>query len=413
MPRALRSPFESATARQKLDIRKKPYWLRLGPGLSLGFRRNRGTGTWSVRASDGGGGEWLKKFGLADDFEPADGKRVLSYVQAVEEARKLTRQGDGTEDPTKPLTLDQALTRYGQDLQARGANPYNAKQPRVHLTPALLSKPLALITAHELKHWRDSLIVKGKVKPATINRVMNSLQAALELAAKHRSHIWRQGLESLPDSQRARNVVLPDVKVLELVAACYAQDAALGLLADVVAVTGARPGQATRLRCDDLVLGAKPKLMMPKSGKGGGRARSARKTERYSVPITPALASKLQRAAADRAADAFLLLRRDGQRWGEDVHRDYRRDMIAAIEAVDLDPKETTLYALRHSSIVRQLLCGVPIRLVAALHNTSVSQIERNYSRHISEFSDDLSRAALLTEVPAGNVVKLPRAREG
>jgi len=58
------------------------------------------------------------------------------------------------------------------------------------------------------------------------------------------------------------------------------------------------------------------------------------------------------------------------------------------------------------------LLKNIPIRLIAALHNTSVGQIERNYSRHITEHSsDDLARTGLLPEpTPAsGNVVPLAR----
>ena len=55
-----------------------------------------------------------------------------------------------------------------------------------------------------------------------------------------------------------------------------------------------------------------------------------------------------------------------------------------------------TIYALRHSSIVRQLLAGVPVRVVAANHDTSVVMIERNYSRYISDHADAVARAALL-----------------
>ena len=36
---------------------------------------------------------------------------------------------------------------------------------------------------------------------------------------------------------------------------------------------------------------------------------------------------------------------------------------------IEADP-EATMYALRHSSIVRMLKANVPIRLVASLHNT-------------------------------------------
>jgi hypothetical protein len=74
------------------------------------------------------------------------------------------------------------------------------------------------------------------------------------------------------------------------------------------------------------------------------------------------------------------------------------------VTAIGLDPAEVTMYALRHSSIVRMLLRNVPIRLVASLHNTSVAMIERTYSKHITEHADDISRKVLL-ELPAGDAV--------
>ena len=56
---------------------------------------------------------------------------------------------------------------------------------------------------------------------------------------------------------------------------------------------------------------------------------------------------------------------------------------------------KVTLYALRHTSIVRQLLANVPVRVVAALHDTSTTMIERNYSRYIADHADELARATL------------------
>ena len=68
-----------------------------------------------------------------------------------------------------------------------------------------------------------------------------------------------------------------------------------------------------------------------------------------------------------------------------------------------------TCYSLRHSSIVRGLVRGLPIRLVATQHDNSVIQIERNYSRFIADVSDSLIRGAMLdlSEPAAGNVVPL------
>ena len=53
-------------------------------------------------------------------------------------------------------------------------------------------------------------------------------------------------------------------------------------------------------------------------------------------------------------------------------------------------------YCLRHSSITRQLLRGVPCRVTASNHDTSVAMVERTYSKFIVDHSDQLTRAALL-----------------
>ena len=300
-------------------------------------------------------------------------------------------EGAETEALTKPVTVSEALNAYEADLQARDANPYNAKQPRVHLTPNLLSKPIALITASELTHWRNGLIKKG-LEPTSFNRMRNNLCAAVELVAKHRSHVWKAGLEKLPDTRTARNVVLSDAEVLALVAATYRHDQALGLFAGVLATTGTRPSQAVRFLVEDLQAGTKPKLMMPASGKGGGRNRAEKKVKRYPVPVTSALALKLKTAAKDRAGNVPLLLRSNGQPWSVKNVYDYCRDIRKVVKGIGLDPFKVTLYALRHSSITRMLLRGVPIRIVASMHNTSVSQIERHYSAFIQDHADDLTR---------------------
>jgi integrase len=378
------------------------------------YRRNKTNGTWVLKASDGHGAYWTKAFALADDFEEADGKKVLTFYQAQDQAKKLARGGHGNAD-TAPITVDGALKDYKRDLETRSANPYNAESPRVHLTPILLAKPVQLLTAAELKKWRDSLL--DKVAPATVNRVCRCLCAALELARQHDDRIqnrqaWEVGLAGLPDAQEARNVIMPDDKVREFVATAYAHNASFGLLSDVLAVTGTRPSQAARLRVDDLHdHPVRPKLMMPKSAKGGGRNRSQKKHERYSVPITMQLAAGLKEAARGRAGNAPLLLQSDGCPWGDNPGQSYHRLVDKVVTDIRLDPAEVTMYALRHSSIVRMLLQNVPIRLVASLHNTSVRMIERHYSKYIVEYGDEHARAALLQPEPpsGGNIVPLVR----
>jgi integrase len=408
------SALESRSARLRLKIRRRPYsGPSLARGIALMYRRNKTNGTWVLKASDGYGAYWTKAIALADDFEDADAKNVLTFYQAQDQAKKLARGEDGGTG-TAPISVDGALKDYRRDLEARGANPYNAEHPRLHLTSVLVSKPVALLTATELKKWRDSLL--GTMATSTINRLCRCVCAALELARQHderikNSQAWEIGLAGLPDAGEVRNIILSDGMVRAFVAEAYRVDHQLGLLIDVLAVTGARPSQAVRLRVEDLHdHPVRPKLMMPKSGKGGGRNRSAKKSERFSVPVTLQLAALLKAATKTRAIDAPLLLQSEGSPWGNNPGAAYHRHVDRIVKSIGCDPKATA-YCLRHSSIVRQLLANVPIRLVASLHDTSARMIEKHYSRFIAEYADEYARAALLQpEPPAGdNVVPMVR----
>jgi integrase len=418
MARKIRhSALESRSARLKLQVRRRPYsGPRLARGLALMYRRNRTGGAWVLKCSDGHGAYWTKVIGISDDHENADGKNVLDFFQAQTAAKQLARGGDGSAD-TAPITLDAALIAYRRDLESRNANSYNSDWPRLHLTSTLVSKPVALLTATELKKWRDSLL--GKMAPSTINRLGRCVCAALELARQHDERVsnrqaWEVGLANLPDAQAVRNIILTDAQVSAFVSAAYAIDDKLGLLVDTLAISGTRPSQAARLRVEDLRdHPVRPKLMMPRSGKGGGRNRSAKKSERYPVPITTQLAQRLKAAARGRADDAALLVQSDGQPWGDNPGQRYHRAVAEIVTTIGVDPA-ATMYSLRHSSIVRMLLKNIPIRLVASLHNTSTKMIEAHYSRHIAEHGDEHARVALLQhEEPAlitGNVVELALA---
>jgi hypothetical protein len=59
-------------------------------------------------------------------------------------------------------------------------------------------------------------------------------------------------------------------------------------------------------------------------------------------------------------------------------------------------PRSCASPDLRHSSIARDLLANVPVRIVAAKHDTSIPMIERNYSKYIADHADVLSRRAML-----------------
>ncbi|MEY9131923.1 integrase [Bradyrhizobium diazoefficiens] len=413
MPRKLRSAtLETRSARAKLAQARKPYWIAVAPGISLGYRKNAGPGAWNVRAADGKGGNWIKSFAIADDQEDANGATVLDFWQAADKAKALARGGDA--DAGRPATVDEALVDYAADLKVRGASATNATQPRHHLTAALLSKPVSMLAVRELRNWRNGLT--EVMKASSVNRMCKALKACLNLAASHDDRItnvksWTIGLAAIPeDDDTGSNIVLTDDQRRDVVSAAYDEaitapygiDAeTFGVYIEVHAVTGARSSQIAMLDVGDLKATNEPKLMMPSSLKGKNRKTRTRKP----VPIAPSLARKLKALAAGRDASEPLLLL-DGERWNGSA--DHRRPFAAAARAANL-PERATAYALRHTAITRALLAGIPVRLVASSFDTSVAMIEKTYSKYIADHGDEQMRRAVFdVEAPAGgNVVPM------
>ena len=349
------------------------------------------------------GGEWTRRIGLADDHEEANGDSVLTYWAAIDKARALVRGDEGTGD--RPPTVGEAIDAYETHLRAHGGDPKNASRVRGHLTPALASKTVSLLAAKELTAWRSGLIAKG-LSPAAADRVARAFKASLALAARHdarvaNSHARREGLRRLPshETHNPRNIILPDATVRAIVAAAYAHDPNFGLLIEVAAVTGGRFSQIARLDVIDLIGGDRARLMMPSSRKG------KKKPRREPLPIPATLATALKQAARGRPDNAPLLIDGNGERWTEISVETFRE----ITKGLDL-PQDATPYALRHSSIVRMLKANIPIRIVAAHHDTSVVEIERTYSKYILADADALTRAALLdvsSPPAAANVVPI------
>ena len=407
MARSARSSkLETRTARLRLPVAKKPVYVKIGPGISLGYRRNQSAGTWVARVADGKGGNWTKRVGVADDFDDLDENTIFDYWQAHRRVHALARAGnEEAGDSSKPIIVAQALADYERDLSARGGDLANVARVRLHVPPALSGKAVSLLTARELRRFRDGLLRHG-LAPATVNRISHAAKAAFNLAANHDPRIanrpaWQIGLASLHDAEESRNVILSENYIRRIVGAAYGVSREFGRLVEVAAVTGARVGQLAQLLVEDAKDDrGSPHLMMPSSRKGRGQ----KKITHRPVPGSTELLVRLKQSRHDVAPNAPLLTRPDGIQWRKSDHtRPFRR----AVEAAGLDPADVTIYALRHSSIVRQLLAGVPIRVVAVNHDTSVAMIEKTYSKYIGDHSDAITRRALLdlTEPLGGNVV--------
>src|SRR5262249_31924733 len=122
MPRKVRdSSLETRTARSRLAVAHKPYFRLIEPGLHLGYRKlPSGPGTWVARRYSGEGRYTVENLRtpegeiiLADDYEDADGTRILSFAQAQQRARGPRASSGG-------LTVGDVMARYLDYLRSDG-----------------------------------------------------------------------------------------------------------------------------------------------------------------------------------------------------------------------------------------------------------------------------------------------------
>ena len=197
------------------------------------------------------------------------------------------------------------------------------------------------------------------------------------------------------------NQVLGDdqIRLIQVTGEAMDEDGDHFLLALLLAATGARFSQVTRMRVED-VQPTFRRVMVPPSRKGRG------KDAKYiPVRIGDDVLAALARATEGRGGSDVLLERwRYRQVKPTEWERVDRRGWASASEmrrwwarVVDAAGCPGVIpYALRHSSIVRAIRAGLPIRLVAALHDTSVAMIEKHYSRWITESLDELAAQAVV-----------------
>jgi len=183
-----------------------------------------------------------------------------------------------------------------------------------------------------------------------------------------------------------------------------AVDEDFGRMVAVLAATGARFAQLRRMTVADALL-EHGRLMIPQSYKG-----KKKDNQHIRVAIGADIVELLRPAVQDRPLSAPLLERWhvrqiSAVKWERYERGEWKtaselsRHWQEAMKEAGL-PAATIPYALRHSSIVRGLRVGLPIRLVAALHDTSVVMIERHYSRWIVDGLDDLAARAVVTLMP-------------
>ncbi|RTL86946.1 MAG: integrase [Hyphomicrobiales bacterium] len=414
--------IDTAAKRAKLPARKNPYWTKIAGGrggVSLGYRRIEGApGSWVAKIVVAGK-RVEERIGAADDENAAVGD-ALPYRQAVAAALEWSRWKQSAVAEAKKsaqpnnLTVTQAVEDYAEARVARapkaGAITRGRLRSYVLDDTAFAGLALAKLRATDIEAWRRRL--PKRLAPTTENRILNDLRAALNAACeRHRRNLppflrdeIRVGTRARPAASNARKQVLPYDDVRRIVDAAFAvdPDGDFGRLVMLAAATGARFCQLAAMRVEH-VQAEFGRVLVPTASKG----RAARPKPPIAVPLAPDILERLSPAFENRATKDALLERWAYRRTGPfQWTKERRRPWRAAYEIEKLwsaalahagAPKRTVMYALRHSSIVRGLRAGLPIRLVAAAHDTSVEMIEAHYSAFIIDATEDLARRAAIS----------------
>lgn len=419
------APLTTPNARSKL----KPgiHWRGIDPDTHLGYRKGARGGRWVVRWYRGDGGYSQSTLATADDQFPADGKEILSFNQASRNARAHVheeRSGLRAIANGAVLTVRDAVESYvamreqrEKDNEGQGGPLKRAAKSslgRHVLQSKLAAIPLHKLEDDDLRSWRGTL--PDTLAYGTVRRITNDLKAALNMAAEvHRkkmpvelSLVIKNGLKADQSrSVEARRQVLSDSELNSIIQAAQVVDSEqewdgdLYRLILLMAATGGRFSQLRRLTIADLQFD-KRRIMLPSSRKGRGQ----KQTEKIAVPLADEVIFALRAACKGRSSISLLLERwRHKQVGPAKWERTERAAWRAASElnspwAAILSKAglcdETVPYALRHTSIVRGLHVGLPTRLVAALHDTSVGMIEKHYAAFVVDAMNDLATRAVL-----------------
>lgn len=425
MSRRLRETVvTSRSARKALE--EGIHWRAVDPDVHLGYRKGKRGGHWLVRWYVGDQKYNQAKLGTADDVLT---EGTLSYEAAVKAARETVEKARSSRrvEATGPVaTIKSAIEAYtamrdARDTARKGRKVRSDASSRLtlHVLTDIGFSDMALrdVQDQDLKAWLDRL--SPDLKPATKLRLINDFKAALNLAfIGNRASLpadfdktVKFGLvvdAAVSDEaveQVRENQILEDDQIRKIIEIAKAidEDGDFARLVIILAATGTRFSQARRMLVSD-VQTERSRLLVPKSWKGKKQG-----VMRVSVPVGGDVLAALMPAIKGRPPTAPLLERWQHEQTGvAEWKRTTRGPWKTASEmtrrwnkVVDLaGVPGVVAYALRHSSIVRGIRAGLPIRLVAASHDTSVQMIERHYSRWITDGLEELTARAVVPLVP-------------
>ena len=352
--------IQLARVREKLPVRRDPYWRMLQTRGYLGFRKTKtGAGTWIARWRDESGKAHFQSLGRVED---------LTYSDAAQAALAWFLQSEGGVIASD--TVRAVCEAYLAEMKTtKGDNRDAAQRLGKHvLDNPIADKRIDKLRPADLQKWRDDLAATG-VSASTVNRNLRALRAALQFGYRSglcsSDRAWKT-VKTLPAQQGARTQYL-DIdqrrKLLEHA------DADLGSFIRLALMTGARPGELRACTVADFDQLTRTLTL---------RTRKGNRERERAFPLSGDALVLVQQLAAHRAPQEPLLTYR-GRAWSKDqLAKSFRE----ARDAAGL-PGDVVVYTCRHCAAVDSLLAGIDPMTLAKLLGTSIQMIDQHYHKYL------------------------------
>jgi integrase len=377
--------LESRSARAKLKVSGKPYYKPIGEGLHLGYRKGATVGKWVARIYVGDQKYVVETIATADDYEDANGERVLTFWQAQDRARELA----GKKVYTGPFRVQDAVEGYLNYLGDRTSAYDGRIRFEKHVLPVLGDVPLTELTGDQIREWHRALSrslplvpkkrsgvqtreidfsnsEQARKRQASANRVLAILKAALNRAFKDgkadSDKAWRR-VDPFENVDRSRNRYLTIAECQRLLNG--AEDDFRLVLRGALE-TGARYGELCRLECGDY-----------NRDSGTIHIRKSKSGKERHIILTDDGRQFFDQLVAGRALAAPIF----GRQWKAN-HQFYR--MRRACDAARIDPP-IGIHQLRHTYCSLSVMAGMPLMVLAKnLGHVDTRMVEKHYG-HLSD----------------------------
>lgn len=357
--------------RDRLKVRREPYWQKLIPGGYLGFRRGADT--------------WIARYRTRDNKQNYQALNASDYDQAKKQAEAYFKQmGSSAVRAVRRGTVREALETYLAVLNEQGrADAAKISEQRfrgIVWNDPIAEIPLSSLTLDDMREWRERLRPGRQAR--TINRHVRSIVAGLNCAHKN-GHIadpsaWKLTplADDTEDGETA--VILSQSQRKALIEAA---EPAAALFFRGLELTGARPSELAAATVADF--NAESGTIKLSHRKGRPPKLRSRITQ-----LSTDGAAFFREQAKDKLPTALLFTDAAGIQWERhEWAADIRSAMAkhnARAKGAKRIPAGTSAYSFRHTRISELLqVHGVDPVTVAAQTGTSTRMIERAYYRFI------------------------------